>query len=73
MRLVFKTLSYGSMHVVVAVLVAYAITGDFIQSLGIGLIEPIVQTGVFAVHEMVWEGTFKKNVTKILGKITGSL
>lgn len=67
MRLVLKTLSYGSAHVVVAVLVAYVITGDIIQALGIGLLEPVVQTGVFALHEMFWEGTLKARMAKIGG------
>lgn len=55
MRLVLKTTSYGITHVVVATAVAYAITGNIAMALGIGLIEPIVQTGVFALHDYLWE------------------
>ena len=54
-RLLFKTLSYGVTHVCVATMVAYMITGDLIMAMGIGLIEPVVQTGVFAVHDYLWE------------------
>ncbi len=56
MRLALKTTSYGILHVGVATAVAYALTGDLALALGIGLIEPIVQTAVFALHERVWEG-----------------
>ena len=55
MRLFLKTLSYGATHIIVATLVAYLLTGDLLTSIGIGLIEPIVQTGVFAVHDWLWE------------------
>lgn len=56
MRLALKTASYGATHIVVATGVAYALTGDWLIALGIGLIEPIVQTGVFSVHDYLWEG-----------------
>ena len=56
MRLFVKTLSYGLTHIVVATAVAYALTGDLMIALGIGLIEPIVQTFVFAIHDHIWEG-----------------
>ena len=56
MKLVAKTASYGAVHVAVATTLAYLLTGDVAAAIGIGLIEPIVQTGVFAVHERLWEG-----------------
>ena len=55
MRLIMKTTSYGILHIFVATTVAYAITGSLTMALGIGLIEPIVQTGVFALHDYIWE------------------
>ena len=55
MRLVAKTASYGVVHICVAVTVAYALTGNLAIAIGIGLIEPAVQTIVFAIHEKVWE------------------
>ncbi len=61
MKLLLKTLSYGATHIVVATMVAYALTGDLLTAIGIGLIEPIVQTGVFAVHDWLWE----KDKTKV--------
>jgi len=54
-KLLLKTISYGITHFCVATAVAYVITGDIIMSLGIGLIEPIIQTGVFAIHDYLWE------------------
>ncbi len=54
MRLVLKTISYGITHIAVATAVAYAITGNLTMALGLGLIEPIVQTGVFALHDYLW-------------------
>lgn len=56
MRLLLKTLSYGATHIAVATTVAYLLTGDLLVAVGLGLIEPIVQTGVFALHEQLWEG-----------------
>lgn len=55
MRLALKTASYGAIHVCVATTIAYVLTGNLTAALGIGLIEPIVQVGVFAVHERLWE------------------
>jgi len=55
MRLVYKTISYGAIHLCVATAVAYALTGNLAIALSIGIIEPIVQTGVFALHDWVWE------------------
>jgi uncharacterized membrane protein len=44
-KLLFKTISYGIIHLCVAVAVAYGITRDIRMALGIGIIEPIIQTG----------------------------
>jgi uncharacterized membrane protein len=54
-RLALKTASYGVLHVLVATTIAYMLTGNAAAAAGIGLIEPIVQTGVFAIHERLWE------------------
>lgn len=56
MRLALKTTTYGLLHMVVATGVAYALTGSWAIALGIGLIEPVVQTFVFALHDWAWEG-----------------
>lgn len=59
MRLLAKTCTYGVAHIMVATTVAYLLTGNFLTALGIGLIEPIVQTFVFSFHEYLWEHNHK--------------
>ncbi len=63
MRLAFKTASYGVTHIIVATGVAYTLTQNLAAAIGIGLIEPIIQTGVYSLHEYLWErskGMFPK-------------
>lgn len=55
MRLVAKTLSYSVMHVAVAATLAYMLTGNIAIAVGIGLLEPLIQTLVFPLHEWLWE------------------
>lgn len=54
MREIRKTASYSLTHLTVAVAVAYALTQDWRIALGIGLIEPAVQTMAYALHERAW-------------------
>lgn len=54
MRLAMKTLTYASIHLLVAVAVAYALTRDWRVALAVGLIEPLVQTVAFNLHERAW-------------------
>ncbi len=49
-----KTLTYGAMHMVVAFLVALALTGSWKLALGISLVEPVVQTFCYYLHEKAW-------------------
>ena len=49
-----KTITYGLMHVAVAVTLAYLITRNLAMALSIGLIEPAVQTVCFFCHEKGW-------------------
>lgn len=49
-----KTVTYGVMHFAVAVTVAFALTGNIRTALAIGIIEPLVQTVFFTVHDRVW-------------------
>ncbi|WP_310541954.1 DUF2061 domain-containing protein [Phenylobacterium sp.] len=53
-QVALKTVTYGLMHFVVAVAVAYALTQDWRVSLAIGIIEPLVQTVFFTVHDRIW-------------------
>lgn len=52
--LVLKIASYGVMHLVVAVLVAFAITRDWRIALAVGVVEPFFQTIAYTVHDRVW-------------------
>lgn len=63
MRLLAKTASYGVLHICVATAVAYALTGNIIAAISIGLIEPIVQTFVFSIHEWFWEKDSHKKLS----------
>lgn len=49
-----KTMSYSVMHLIVAFLVAYAVSRDLQIALGISLLEPAVQTVFFYFHEKIW-------------------
>lgn len=50
-----KTLTYAVMHLIVAMAVAYAVTGSLAAALAIGLLEPAVQTVAYFFHEKAWE------------------
>jgi uncharacterized membrane protein len=53
-RLALKIASYGVMHLIVAVLVALAITRDWRLALAVGTVEPVFQTIAYSVHDRVW-------------------
>jgi uncharacterized membrane protein len=55
MRLALKTTSYAIVHLCVATIVAYSLTGNMAIALSIGIIEPAVQTIIFAMHDWLWE------------------
>lgn len=49
-----KTMSYALMHLLVAMAVAFALTRNWHAALAIGLVEPLVQTVAYSVHERLW-------------------
>lgn len=49
-----KTASYYVMHISVAALVAYAVTGNLLMALTLSLLEPTVQAVAFFFHEKAW-------------------
>lgn len=51
----FKTATYCLMHLMVAILVAFALSRDWSVALSIGIIEPLVQTVFFNLHERIWK------------------
>ena len=55
LRTLKKTASYYLVHITVAALVAYAVTGNLLMSLTLSLLEPTVQAVAFFFHEKAWE------------------
>lgn len=53
-RLALKIASYGLMHLIVAVLVAFALTRDWRIALAVGVVEPIFQTFAYSIHDRIW-------------------
>lgn len=56
----FKPLTYSAMHLMVAISVAFALTGDWRIALGVGVIEPMVQTVAYVFHERAWAFGMRK-------------
>lgn len=50
-----KTATYSIMHICVATALAYIISGSWAVAVSIGLLEPMVQTVFFYMHERMWE------------------
>lgn len=61
---VFKTVTYSLMHLTVAMTVAFLLTGSWHAALAIGLIEPLVQTAAYTMHERAWARAKFPNVSK---------
>ena len=53
--MLMKTGSYYLIHICVAALVAYAVTGNLWASLTLSLLEPTVQAVAFFFHEKAWK------------------
>ena len=53
-RSLVKAYSYRCCGTVTTVVISYAITGEFIVSLGIGATEMIVKPFIYWLHERVW-------------------
>lgn len=54
-RMFKKTFSYYVMHITVAMLVGYVVTGSVNMAIALSLLEPTVQAAAFFFHEKVWE------------------
>lgn len=53
-QVALKTVTYGLMHFVMAMAVAFALSRDWRIALAIGTIEPLVQTVFFTLHDRAW-------------------
>lgn len=54
-RNLLKTMTYAGMHFAVAFTVAFLLSGSIEVALGIGVIEPLVQTFFYNLHESLWQ------------------
>lgn len=50
-----KTMSFGAMHIGVAFLVVWAMTGDWRIGGATALVEPCVNTVAYHFHEKIWK------------------
>jgi uncharacterized membrane protein len=60
-RMFKKTLSYYIMHITVAMLVGYFVTGSLAMAIALSLLEPTVQAIAFFFHEKAWEAKSEQN------------
>ncbi len=60
-RMFKKTLSYYIMHITVAMIVGYLVTGSLWMAITLSLVEPTVQAFAYFFHERIWD---KKNIQK---------
>lgn len=49
-----KTLSFAAVHFTVAFSVSYVLTGSWLASSAVALIEPCINTVAYALHEKAW-------------------
>ena len=49
-----KTLSWAVVHVLITCIVVLMLTGDPAMAMTIGLMEPMLQTLAYALHERIW-------------------
>jgi uncharacterized membrane protein len=60
-RMFKKTLSYYIMHISIAMMVGYFVTGSLWMAITLSLLEPTVQAVAYFFHERIWE---KKSASK---------
>lgn len=68
-----KTASYYVMHITVAALVGYAVTGNLWMALTLSLVEPTVQAFAFFFHEKAWERVGQRRAAAAAAGRTTSL
>lgn len=49
-----KTATFGVMHIAVAFLVVWAMTGNWMVGGAVALVEPLINTVAYHFHEKVW-------------------
>jgi uncharacterized membrane protein len=63
-----KTFSYYIMHITVAMLVAYMVTGQLWMALTLSFLEPTVQAFAFFLHEKVWDRRLQRQKSTEVSK-----
>ena len=63
-RMFKKTFSYYIMHITVAMLVGYFVTGSLTMAIALSLLEPTVQAVAFFFHEKIWEAKASNRMRK---------
>lgn len=53
--LLAKTATYGVLHIIVAFMVGWTVSGDIHIGLGVAMLEPLAQIGGFYFHEKIWQ------------------
>jgi uncharacterized membrane protein len=69
-KLALKIASYGVMHLIVAILVAFAITRDWRIALAVGMIEPIFQTVAYIFHDRIWHRVERRRLASGIEEAT---
>lgn len=64
-RMFKKTLSYYIMHITVAMIVGYLVTGSLWMAVTLSLVEPTVQAFAYFFHERIWERKNKQQEDNI--------
>lgn len=67
-RSALKTLTYSLTHFTVAIAVAFALTRSWQAAIAIGLIEPLVQTVAYTLHEGAWARAGRRSVSGAIGE-----
>ena len=65
-RIFKKTLSYYCMHITVAMLVGYFVTGSLWMAITLSLLEPTVQAFAYFIHERIWDKKAKAEQENII-------
>lgn len=63
--MLMKTGSYYVIHIGVAAMVAYVVTGNLWASLTLSLLEPTVQAVAFFFHEKAWDRAARRRASGI--------
>lgn len=70
-KMLLKTLSYAGMHMSIAIVVAYVLSGSWKVALAIGMVEPCVQTVAYFFHERAWHTAEEQKKSVVMTQYPG--